>query len=94
MRQRYLEAKEVAEVVEEIDPNGVTPRVASLWASLKRHDYLQQVARAARWQAFFDTMYQNELSQIPFPDDPPIIYPDAEEWEALTAHRKNTLRSI
>ena len=74
--------------MEEIDPDGVTPRVASLYATFKRHHYLQAVTRAARWQGFFDTMYQNELSSIPFPDDPPIIYPDAEEWEALTARRK------
>ena len=86
--QRYLEAGEVAFAAEQLDPDGVAPRVASLWARSKRHHYLQQVARAARWQAFFDSMYQVELSHIPFPDNPPIIYPDAEVWQDLTNRRK------
>ncbi len=86
--RRYEEAIEVAQIVEEIDAHSVTPRVATLWARQKRSHYLQQVARAARHQAFFDTMYQIELSHIAFPDNPPIVYPDAEHWEALTARRK------
>jgi len=86
--RRYEEAIEVAQIVEELDENGVTPRVATHRARFKRGHYLQQVARAARHQATFDTMYQIELSHIPFPDNPPIIYPDPEEWEALTARRK------
>nr|MBA3480357.1 VWA domain-containing protein [Pirellulales bacterium] len=86
--RRYVEAEEVAAVVEELDPNGVTPRVAALWARHKRHDYLQQVARSARHNAAWDTMYQIELSHIPFPDNPPIVYPDASVWEELTKRRK------
>ncbi|MCH7752105.1 MAG: VWA domain-containing protein, partial [Planctomycetes bacterium] len=85
---RYLEAEEVAQITEEIDPHGVTPRVATLWSRQKRNDYLQQVARAARHQAFFDSMYQIELSHIPTPDNPPIIFPDAEVWQELTNRRK------
>ncbi|HEX6962482.1 MAG TPA: VWA domain-containing protein, partial [Lacipirellula sp.] len=87
--RRYVEAEEVATIVEEVDPNGVTPRVAALWARHKRHDYLQQVARSARHNAAWDTMYQIELSHIPFPDNPPIIYPDAAVWEELTKRRKD-----
>ena len=86
--QQYLEAEEVALIVEEIDPEGVTPRVATLWSRHKRAHYLQDVARTARHKAFFDTMYQVELSMIPFPDSPPIIYPDADVWEELTNRRK------
>ncbi len=86
--QRYLEAQEVAFVAEQLDPDGVAPRVAGIWAQAKRNDYLQQVARAARWKGFFDTMYQIQLSAIPFPDNPPIIYPDAEVWQDLTNRRK------
>jgi hypothetical protein len=88
--RRYVEAEEVATIVEEVDPNGVTPRVAALWSRHKRHDYLQQVARSARHNAAWDTMYQIELSHIPFPDNPPIIYPDAGVWEELTKRRKNS----
>src|SRR5690606_3136157 len=86
--QRYREAAEVAEIVEEIDPGGVTPRVAPLWARQKRNNYLMQAARTARHLAAFDAWYQIELSHIPFPDVPPIVYPDVEVWEELTARRQ------
>ncbi|MBA4107711.1 MAG: hypothetical protein C0485_18415, partial [Pirellula sp.] len=91
--RRFVEAEEVAAIVEEIDPNGVTPRVAALWARHKRHDYLQQVARSARHNAAWDTMYQIELSHIPFPDNPPIVYPDAPVWEELSKRRKDRYSS-
>jgi uncharacterized membrane protein YgcG len=39
-------------------------------------------------RAFVDTMYQVELSHIPFPDEPPIVYPAADVWEDLTIRRK------
>lgn len=86
--QRYIEAEEVAQIVEEIDPNGVTPRVATHWARFKRHEYLMAAARSARHQAAWDAWYQIELSHIPFPDVPPIIYPDASVWEELTKRRE------
>ena len=86
--KRYLDAEEVAQITEEVDSQGVTPRVATIWSRHKRAHYLQQVARTARHAAFFDTMYQVELAHIPFPDVPPIIYPDADEWEDLTNRRK------
>ncbi len=86
--RRYIEAEEVAQIVEEIDPGGVTGRVATHWARFKRHDYLMQAARSARHQASWDTWYQIELSHIPNPDNPPIIYPEASVWEELTKRRE------
>ncbi|MEQ8838002.1 MAG: VWA domain-containing protein [Lacipirellulaceae bacterium] len=86
--RKYVEAGEVATIMAEIDPDALVPQQATLWARHKRHHYLQQVARAARHQAAFDTMYQIELSHIPFPDNPPIIYPEADVWEDLTNRRK------
>ena len=79
---------EVAAIVEELDPEGVTPRVAALWSAMKRNDYLFEIARAARWQKYWETLYQVEISSIPFPDEPPIIYPEAPVWEELTIARK------
>ncbi|MEX0611797.1 MAG: VWA domain-containing protein, partial [Pirellulales bacterium] len=46
--QRYDEALDVASAIEEVDPEGVTPVVASVSAQLMRNDYLMQVVRAAR----------------------------------------------
>ena len=38
-------------------------------------------------RGFVESMYQTEKWFIPVPDDPPIIYPDAEVWRELTARR-------
>jgi hypothetical protein len=86
---RFDEALDVAATLEELDPNGVTPVVAYVSGELRRNDYLMQVTRAARWTNWFDTMYQVELSHVPFPDDPPIVYPAAPVWEELTNRRKD-----
>ncbi len=44
--------------------------------------------REARQKGVVDTLYQVELSHIPFPDNPPIVYPDAEWWQQMTIRRK------
>lgn len=85
---RFDEALDVAATLEELDPEGVTPVVAYVSAELRRNHYLQEVTRAARWQNYFDTLFQVELSHVPFPDDPPIVYPAAPIWEELTNRRK------
>jgi ferric-dicitrate binding protein FerR (iron transport regulator) len=43
--------------------------------------------RIARQRAFVDSLYQIENSYFPFPDEPPIVYPDPEFWRELTARR-------
>ncbi|MCI0333714.1 MAG: VWA domain-containing protein [Planctomycetes bacterium] len=92
--RRFDEALDVAATLEEIDPQGVTPVVAYVSAELHRNHYLQEVTRAARWQNYFDTLYQVELSHVPFPDDPPIVYPAAPIWEELTNRRKERYGSM
>ena len=37
--------------------------------------------RVAKQKGFVDAMYQTEKSHVPTPDDPPIVYPDAEVWK-------------
>ncbi|MEM9352925.1 MAG: hypothetical protein AAGA92_07925 [Planctomycetota bacterium] len=96
--RRYAEAIEVAAVVDlneqDDGPESVIARSTVLNSRMSRNNYLQQVARAARWQGFFDTMYTVELSSIPFPDDPPIVYPDADVWEELSNMRKDRYASM
>ena len=33
-------------------------------------------------------MMQVELSMVPFPEEPPIVYPDPEFWEKITRERE------
>ena len=88
--KRFGEAEELAGILEETDPEGVVPRVADVWGRLDREYYLQNVARLARWKGYSDTLYQVDVSAIPFPDEPPIVYPDAKVWEDLTVRRKKS----
>jgi hypothetical protein len=92
--RRYDEALDVAGTLDEVDPTGVTPVVALVSSELRRNDYLMQLTRAARWTNFFDTLYQNEKSSIPFPDDPPIVYPSAPVWEEMSTRRKDRYGSM
>jgi uncharacterized protein with von Willebrand factor type A (vWA) domain len=88
--KRFGEAEELAVILEETDPEGVVPRVADVWGRLQREYYLQEVARLARWKGFSDTLYQIDLSAVPFPDEPPIVYPEASVWEELSVRRKKS----
>jgi hypothetical protein len=49
--------------------------------------------RVAAQKGFVDNLFQVEKSHIPTPDDPPIVYPDAETWKELTARRKEKYSS-
>jgi hypothetical protein len=40
-----------------------------------------------RHDRFLAVLYQVELSHVPFPDEPPIQYPPADVWRALTLTR-------
>jgi tetratricopeptide (TPR) repeat protein len=84
----YDDALKVAATIDEVDPVGPTPVVALAETEMERNNYLMQLTRAQRWTGFFDTMYQVEKSSVPFPDDPPIVYPDAKFWQDLSIRRK------
>ena len=43
--------------------------------------------RLARQKGAVAALLECEKSQIPFPGDPPIVYPDAEYWQQLSARR-------
>lgn len=40
-----------------------------------------------RADRFLETLYQVELSHVPFPDEPPVQYPPADVWRALSLTR-------
>ncbi|MCH2211360.1 MAG: VWA domain-containing protein [Fuerstiella sp.] len=43
--------------------------------------------RELRADRFLETLYQVELSHVPFPDEPPVQYPPTDVWRALTLTR-------
>jgi len=84
----YIEAEEVARSAVDLRP-GNGPAAAALFTSeaiiqLNRSFRL----RSLRWDRFLETLHQVELSHVPFPDEPPILWPPADVWKALTEGRK------
>ncbi|MCA9038456.1 MAG: hypothetical protein KDA91_25195, partial [Planctomycetaceae bacterium] len=47
-----------------------------------------------RHDRFLETLYQVELSHVPFPDEPPVLYPPADVWRALSLTRKPKYESV
>jgi hypothetical protein len=85
--QNYEEALEVAGYVEQLAPGEVVPRAAVYDTRLVLNNQRGQEVRALRHTIFVDTLHQVEISSIPFPDDPPVVYPPADVWEALSNRR-------
>jgi len=92
-RYRLAEEAVAAAVLEEMPENPVGV-VATHTA--RATGYLQDamVLRVLRQKGVVDTLYQVEKSHIPFPDEPPIVYPPAEVWKELTARRKEKYSSM
>lgn len=85
----YLEAdNEIAQNVQLMlknEPIGTS----AVWNSrFIRHIHGMRQLRHLRHKNFADALYEVERAAIPFPDEPPIIYPDAETWERLSDARK------
>src|SRR5205807_1439674 len=55
---------------------------------LLRHHIATEITRREREKGFLQTLYQTEIAQTPLSDEPPITYPSADRWEALTLSRK------
>jgi len=68
---------------------GNGPATAALFTSTAA-DHLNKMFRlqALRSEMFLETLYQVELSHVPFPDEPPVVYPAPEIWKALTERRR------
>ena len=84
----FERAEAVARVAVELEP-GNGPATAALFTS-EAAGQLDKAfrLRSLRYDRFLETMYQVELSHVPFPDEPPIRWPSAADWKALTERRR------
>ncbi|HUG92945.1 MAG TPA: hypothetical protein VML55_19035, partial [Planctomycetaceae bacterium] len=84
----FLRAEDVARHAVAVSPESGSAAAAlfnaEAAAQLDRASYL----RALRSDKFLETLHQVELSHVPFPDEPPVVWPPAEVWQALTERRK------
>ncbi len=84
----FERAEEVARAAFELAPySGVTS--SAIFAS-EAAGQLDKSVRLTfrRYDQFLAALHQVELAHIPFPDEPPIVYPAPEVWKSLTERRK------
>ncbi|GIX05466.1 MAG: hypothetical protein KatS3mg114_1335 [Planctomycetaceae bacterium] len=84
----FGEAQQVAQVAIDLRPGEGSSTAARF--SAEAYDQLRRTfrLRALREDRYLDTLHQVELSHVPFPDEPPIRFPPAQEWYALSQRRK------
>jgi len=86
--QRYREAEDHARLAEEMQPRGVVPLSAKMVARNTGFYREHMDVRDLRHKNWVAALYEVERSHVPFPDEPPITYPDPEVWRELTLRRK------
>ena len=86
--ERYRDAEALAVIAEDVEPGTSGLRVAELSARTVGYTASINAARDMRYKGFTDNLLQVELSHVPFPDDPPIVYPGPEVWQLITERRK------
>ncbi len=86
--RRYFDAEAVADMARDIAPHRPTTMAAMHNATITGYWAENMALRQARERGVIDTLQTVERSHIPFPDEPPIVYPDRETWIALSARRK------
>ncbi len=86
---RYAAADELGSTeIPEAGPNAPVASSTALVAHAVGARAANLAQRNARSKAVVDTLATVEVSFIPFPDDQPIIYPDASVWEEITLRRQ------
>ena len=86
--ERYRDAEALADIAEEMAPGTPGLRGAELAARTVGHTADIMAARDMRHKGTTDALLTVELSSVPAPDDPPIIYPDPQVWQMLSERRK------
>jgi len=82
------QAEAVARVALDKHPGNGIATAALFVAEASGHIRKAYRMRALRADRFLEVLNQVELSHVPFPDEPPIRWPAAEVWQALTERRK------
>ena len=85
---------EIAPQITAIDRESVIDRVTNIESNMAANAELVKDAVRKRSRAFVDSLYLNELALVAFVDDPPIRYPPADVWQALSARRLERYGSI
>jgi hypothetical protein len=86
---RYAEAEDqAAGEALKAAPDSPSAHAAALESRLVSNAGLNAVVRDQGQKQYLAAMHLTDVSAIPFPDEPPIVYPPAEQWRALTKARE------
>ena len=88
--EAYAEAQEVADVAINLRPGEGSSTSARFDAESAQQLNRAYRLRARRADQFLETLHQVELSHVPFPDEPPLRFPPAEVWKALSERRRQS----
>lgn len=86
--ERYRDAEGLAVMATEVEPATPGLRTAELNARMVGYTANNNAVRDASHTGFVDTLFQVDLSAVPQPDDPPIVYPGPEVWQLITERRR------
>ena len=87
-RDAFAEAEDVAQGALELRPGNGAATAARFSAEAASQLDMAYHLRNLRADRFLGVLEQVEFSHVPFPDEPPIRYPDAAVWRRLTEERK------
>ena len=90
---KYVEARDAAIEVRSMDPLNQAATAGIENAEIGGNYREMMALREQRYNRFFATLTQAEISSVPFPDEPPIVYPDADFWEEIY-YRKEKYGSV
>jgi hypothetical protein len=86
--EAFERAEEVARASFELAPySGVTSAAIFDSEAAGQLDKAQRL-RYLRYDKFLAQLQEVEKAHVPFPDEPPILYPAPEVWKALTERRQ------
>lgn len=84
----YVEAEATAEAAQQMKPNSGVASAARFNTEASFQLNMAFRLRNLRAEKFLKTLEQVELSHVPFPDEPPVLFPAPEVWKALSERRK------
>ena len=85
---QYRAAEDMANLARAESPMTMAAISGSENAQLRGNYVDIMLIREQRWRNTAAALLSTERSSVPFPDEPPLIYPDPEVWARLTERRK------
>ncbi|MDB5335943.1 MAG: domain containing CoxE-like protein [Planctomycetaceae bacterium] len=86
--QAFEDAEAVSRVAVELDPYLGVPNLDVFNSEAAGHLDKSRRLRSLRQDKLLALLYQVELSHVPFPDEPPVVWPSPERWQWISENRK------